>query len=1385
MSANDLAERLGRLTPAQRALLEARLLHARETPPQPERPPRDPDATYPLASPQARLWLIQQLDPANCAFNVLGARRLRGPLNVTALERALDLIVARHESIRTRFFTVNGEPRQQVVPPMHLPLPQHDLRGLAPDEREPQARRIARELHQLPFALEHPPLLRAALVQLDDDDFVFLTVRHHIGNDAWSVGIFNRELAEGYRAYSLGDTPRLAPLPAQYVDFAEWQNERAQGEAFARELEFWSGELAGAPTLELTFDYARPPRLSYRGETLTLQLDGELTRALLEFSRREGVTLFMLLLAAFEVLLGRYARQDDFVIGTNVLGRDRAEFQDLIGFFSNTLPLRARPNGALSFRAFLTQTRRVVLDAFAHREVPFEKLVWNLRLPRDDSRNPLVQVLIQTTPVAAERASIPGLEVSPFPLDAQTTEFDLSLYVYENPAGLECTWKFSTDLFESATIRRLTAHFETLLRDIAARPDAPLDELRLITDAEEQQILVEWNERAVQAPLIEPLTLHARVEAQAARTPDAAALLYGGERLTYAELNARANRLAHQLRARGVSNESPVGVMLERSADAVVALLAILKAGGAFVPLEPTLPRERLAQMVADARPAAIVTLNQHLAALPATTAAVICLDRDAAQLAEASAENPNTAVDADALAYILFTSGSTGQPKGVLGLHRGMVNRLQWMERAYPFGADEVCCHKTALGFLDSVAEIFGPLSLGLPVLIVPPDAVRDPHLLVALLAQARVTRITLVPSLLRVLLNSPVDLAPLRALRLWISSGEPLDAELVQTFFKRLPWARLLNLYGASEASADSLYFELGAEWTKSRIPIGRPIANTTAFVLDARQQLAPIGVPGELVIGGVGLARGYLNLPAQTRERFVPAPAFVDAPTARVYRTGDLARYLPDGTIEYLGRTDNQVKVRGMRVELGEIEAALRSHPRVQDAAVAAVSQGADETRLAAFVVLGQPAPTTAELKEYLSARLSAYQVPSQFEQLDALPRTRTGKVDRRALAAREHTAGREHPVVLPHDEVERLLQVIWQRVLNLDSVGVTDDFFELGGHSLLAIVLFSEIEREFHKNLPVATLFEAPTIETLAAKLRDPQAAEWTPLVAIQPNGSKSPFFCVHGFGGGVVGYAQLARLMGQERPFIGLVARGQNGDAEPDRTIEAMAARYVAAIRALQPHGPYLLGGYCYGGTVAFEIAKVLTAAGESVAFLGMFENPAPKSNYRRMQLTPSYGVRFVSNLPYWTSDFMRLDMRRKWRYMVRELKNTTYYRRSRPAGTRERKIDLRDVLDDVAPIPMPHREMIQIHLSAIIRYQPAFYDGRVTVFRTRRQPLFCSHDPYLGWRELASQVDVRMIDGTHDNILEEPYVESLARTLLRALDEAERQAETKSGAQAA
>ncbi len=1266
-------------------------------------------------------------------------------------------------------------------------MPVVDLQTWPEADRANEIRRLATTEAQCPFDLMRGPLLRVTLYTLGAEEHWLQIVVHHIVFDGSSIPVLSRELDVLYQAFTRGQPSPLSELPIQYADFALWQRHSLQGEVLRSQLDYWKQQLAGSlPVLNLPTDRRRPATQTYRGALRSFEVDAHLVEALNALGQQSGTTLFMLLLAAFNTLLYRYSGQDDILVGLPIANRTRAELEDLIGFFVNTLVLRTDLSGEPSFRDLLSRVRELALTAYAHQDLPFETLVEVLQPERDASRTPLFQVMF-----VFEQAAHTAPQ-----LDTGTAKYDLTLYLWGDASRLTGTFEYNTDLFDATTIDRMVEHFRTLLEAIVAAPDRSIAALPIMTAAERQRLLSDWNDTAIVYP---PQTIQSLFEAQVARTPDAVAVMEGLELLTFRDLNARANQVAHHLHSLGVMPETLVAICLPRSLDLIVSLLGILKAGAAYVPLDPAYPKERLAFMLKDSGAAILLTQRELADRFPDHQARVLYLDVEAEAILQQPEENPNVDVPLDALAYLTYTSGSTGVPKGVQGLQRGAVNRFNWMWRVYPFRPGEICCQKTYLSFVDSVWEIYGPLLQGVPIVIIPDEVLKDDRRLIQMLGDSQVTRIVLAPSLLRVLLTHDDLQERLPHLKYWSASGEALPLELAQRFWRVMPDATLLNMYGSSEAAADSIVYEVKPDQDLTTMFIGRPIDNTRVYLLDAHCQPVPIGVPGEIYIGGDGLARGYHGRPDLTAERFIADP-FNEAvlvqgdrrQSARLYATGDLGRYWPDGNIEYLGRIDHQVKIRGFRIELGEIESILKQHPSIQQAVVVAREVSPGDKRLAAYVILknttaanhagdehdakssDMTGATASDLRAYLASKLPDYMLPATYITLDALPLTPSGKIDRRALPEPDSATTVLAPdYVAPRDAIERQLAVIWEDVLHIKPVGVRSNFFELGGHSLLAIELFAQIEQVFGKRPPLTTLFQSPTIEQLAHVLRaEGWSDESATLIAIQPGGSKLPFFCVHGFGGGVLDYGELARLLGPDQPFYGLLARGADGVAPPHTDIEEMAAVYLEAIRTVQPHGPYYLGGYCYGGVVAFEMARQLQARGEPVALVSVFEGYAPvRISPRGVLDHPRALVRFVRNVPYWLRDYMQLGREQVIARVGVKLRGTA--RAVMRVPGRPGEVRLEDILPNVSQISQTQQNLIQVHLRALRQYRPGPYRGRVTLLRVRAMSLFRAADPKMGWGKLAQGgVELRMIAGGHNTILEQPYVQSLAEQLAASLEAA-------------
>jgi amino acid adenylation domain-containing protein len=1031
---------------------------------------------FPLSFAQQRLWFLNQLAPQNPFYNVPAAVRLTGCLHIDALEQALDEIVRRHETLRTAFRAIDGQPRQIIAPHLTLDLPLIDLQTFPVEERQTHQQRLTAAAAEQPFDLAEGNLLRAQLLRLEDAEHLLLLTLHHIIADGWSIGVLLRELGTLYAAFAAGEPSPLPELPIQYADFAQWQRQWFQGAALQPQLDYWQQQLADLPALELPLDRPRPPMQTYRGATQVLELSLELSQALETLSQQAGVTLFITLLAALQTLLYRYTGQTDIAIGSPIANRNRSEIEGLIGFFVNTLVMRTDLSGNPTFRELLERVRTVALGAYSHQDLPFERLVEALQPTRSLSHTPLVQAMfaLQSTPTPP--LELAGLTLEFLEIDTHVAKFDFTLSFENTADGLKGALEYSTDLFEHSTIERLLHHLQMLLQGIVANPDQPIAQLPMLSAAEQQQLLIDWNNTAIDYPI--DRRVHHLFEAQVRQTPDAVALAFTAGQLSYEALNVRANQVAHQLQQLGVRPEVRVGLCCDRSPEWVIGMFAILKAGGAYVPVDPQSPSARLKWMLRDAQVAIVLTqqfwVSKLLDSAPdeppdrqMSGLEIICLD----QLPPAEAQpvaNPTSIVGANQLAYVIYTSGSTGEPKGVAIEHRSLLNLVFWHQQTFAVTAADRATQIAAPAFDACGWEILPYLTVGASVHFPKPATRMAPTALRDWLVAEQITFSFVPTPLAEQMLALDWHGTALRALLVGGDRLHPLP--------RSLPF-RVVNHYGPTENTVVTTWATVAAN--AGVPPIGRPIANTQVYVLDAHLQPVPIGAVGELYISGDGLARGYWQRPEQTAQRFLPNP-FSAQPRSRLYRTSDTVRYRPDGNLEFVGRTDQQVKIRGFRVELGEVEQTLAQHPQVREAVVVAKSVAGDERRLAAYVVAdGEPL-----LRPFLTARLPDYMIPAVFVTLTALPLTPNGKVDRRALAALVPPPVNSAASIAPQTAIEAALVPLWCEVLGLRQVGVHDNFFALGGHSLLATQLTSRIRDVLHVDVPLPTFFELPTVAAIA-------------------------------------------------------------------------------------------------------------------------------------------------------------------------------------------------------------------------------------------------------------------------------------------------------------
>lgn len=1317
---------------------------------------REAGTAAPLTFSQQQVWLHAQLAPGSAVYNEPFTIHRSGPLDVAILEKSFTEIIRRHEAWRTAFPMLEGQPVQLVHPAFAVKLPVTDLRSFDKSEREAEALRLATEDARKPFDLSQSPLFRARLIRLDEQEFrLAITAHHLIFDGVTGYRIFLPELVALYNAFSGDGASSLPELDFQYADFAIWERQAAQRGALKPSLDYWRKQLAGElPTLQLPVDRPRPAMQTFRGALQSFSLSADLSETLRELSRQQGVTLFMTLLAVFDTLLGRYSGQEDILVGSITAGRNTPGTEKLLGFFLNTVVLRTSLAGDPTFRELLERSRAVTLGAISHDDVPLDELVKELHPERDLSSNPLFQVLLSFEPSLSEVDA--GWNLTAIDVETGTAKFDLCFVLDDRAEGLQGRVIYSTDLFDAETITRMIGHWQTLLESVVANPDARIGALGILTKDESQQLLAQ----SAGPKMVYPSALvHELVEAQARKRPDAIAVSCGGHSLTFRELERRSNQLARYLRTLGVRREVPVAICVERSLELIVGVLGTLKAGGAYVPLDSNHPIERLEYMLADSGARVLLT-QAHLPPPEQVPDGLrtVCLDSDWKVIERESADASVVKPGSDDLAYVIYTSGSTGKPKGVMVTHANLAHSTYSRLDYYKETVGKYLL-LSPIGFDSSVAVIFHALCTGGTLVLPEPEFNWETRQLAELIFRNQISHALCVPSLYGELLEA-AEPGQLKSLRTVIVAGEACPKPLVESHYQLLPDASLFNEYGPTEATVWSSVHACDPAAPYASIPIGRPIANTSAYVLDRRLQPVPIGVSGELLIGGDGLARGYLHQPDLTNEKFIPSP-FSAQSGDRLYKTGDLVRYLSDGNLEFLGRLDQQVKIRGLRIELSEIESALGEHPDVREAVVAAEEGDSASLRLVAYVVARREYSTSAaELRAFLKSRLPAYMVPVVISFVPALPRSANGKVDRRALSTMEATrdvipAGPS----APRDFVEARLLAIWKDVLERDDLDIRQDFFELGGHSLLAAKLLARIEADFEQTLSLAFVFQAPTIELMAELLRNPdESIRARAIVPVQPLGSRMPLFWVRGG----PRFRLLAQKLGPDQPFLGLDL--PFSDATKFRTpyrLEDIAAYLVKAMREVQPHGPYALAGLCVNAVIAYEVARQVTLEGEEVALLAMFDghNHAYYKN-------PLLDGRYTGRIKYHLSNLFHADRGQGSAYLLdrleearRKIERTIWQLSATSAknGNGDR----------------PHNTDFIVH-PAFHRYEPQPYSGKVTLLQSSDWPEGPYFDFKQGWTELAAGgVEFHRIPGDHPSMFTEPNVSLVASKLSAQLEPAQ------------
>ena len=1384
------------LSPAALALIEQRADAAARRRAQIHHEPNRVSA--PLSAGQQMAWLFTQLDPTSAAYNRPMALQLIGHLDHSALQRALTEIVRRHAVLRSRIAIEGDVPTQITFTIDTLPLPVTDLSALPDGERDVQVRQLLDAEARRPFDLSTGPLLRAGILRVADQDQTVFITTHHIASDGWSDGVLVQELNALYAAFSADQPSPLPELPIQYGDFAAWQRRQESELESERHAAYWRERLADAPAeLELPTDRARHDVPSMDGGRVTMTLRAELVDALESIGRQEGATLAMTMLAAFHLLLARLTGQSDVVVGLSIAGRTRADMEKLIGFFSGAVPVRVAVDREMTFRQLLARVRIAMLEAHDHQDVPLATLLHTLPSPDGVRRVQVAEVLFNFRNMPFVRPSLVGLDVHPIDMFNGSSVTDLDIEVSQRGDSRECTLRYSAELYDEGTASRLLGHFGTLLESIVASSGETVGRLSLLTADERRQILVDWNDTARELP--DRLYLHEMIEAQAKATPDALALVSETGDVTYGELDRRANALAGDLVRRGVRPGSLVGVCMERSLELMICVLAAWKAGAAFIPLDTEYPRDRLAMMLDDSSPALVLADDEGASVLGSRDVLVI----DAAYVAglEGRESPPSVAHQVDAVACVLYTSGSTGMPKGVLSMHRGIANNLLDMQRRYPLEKTDCTLQQTSLGFDGAAWEVFWPLIVGARVYLARPGAQRDPAYMVKVISEQKIALFCTTPSLLQVMIDQP-GFTQSGDLRRITAIGEVLSPALQERVLSSMSGVELANVYGPTEASITVASWTCARGSTRRSVPIGRPQANTEIYILDAGLEPVPVGVAGEIYIGGVAVSQGYLNRPELTAERFISHP-FRPESGERVYRTGDIARFDADGIIEYIGRRDHQLKIRGIRVELGEIEAALDRLPSVRESVVVVHKDSVGDKRLIAYVVLHDPSVTPLDLRRALENQLPSPFIPAVIIPLDSMPRNANGKIDRAALP---DASGIMQPSPqsgdTPRNYLERDLTVIWKDLLEQPEVGIHESFFDLGGHSLLAVRMLQRVANDMGEAVTLRELYAEPTIAAMAARMTgiaSPETvARASPILRLQKGGARPPLFYLHGqpAGGGRYSHA-LRDYLDAEQPIY--IVRTPIFDAPV--SIEAVAAELAERIRAEAPMGPYLLAGNCFGAWLALEIARQLVTANEHVPLVIIMHPvvhiPLHRGYRTLRRLAVLGGVPESEQAKEGTSAgaYVRQTIGQIWRVQSRS-SPTTVLRRVVGAGlwaagyaatrTRARVSDwsARRGRSSAANLEADHLacslspdEQIQQHRGhwsdAWINYRPRTYPGPVTMLWPEEEPGNPPWNPTAPWAGLTPALGWRVVPGNHQTMFRQ-YFAFLAKELRACIEEVTR-----------
>ncbi len=1308
----------------------------------------------PLSFAQQRLWFLDQLEPSNPVYNIPLAFKIEGKIEIAILQKAINSIISRHEVLRTRFIIEDGIPYQDIVEHLELQIQLIDLSGEDEQSKNDRVHTKLKSDARHIFDLSMGPLIVAKIYKLSSFEHVLFILMHHTVSDGWSNTVFVKELNQFYSSSINNSDPNLSKLSVQYADYSVWQRDWLKNENYDRQLDYWKKQLNGElPTLSIYTDYPRPPIQSYSGNLIQFDIEKELFGDLSLLGMKENVSVFMIILAALNALIYRYSGQTDISVGSPIANRIRSELYEMIGFFANTIIYRNQFSDNSTFTELLQSVRETCLAAYENQDIPFEKLVEELKPDRDISRTPLFQIMLAYQEDKEEYELSSGLSLKPVYVDSGTSRTDITLHVFNSGTKLNCALEYSDKLYKPDTMKRFINNFINLLKQISKNPVQNISNVPAIETSELNRILYEWNDNKMIYP--QGFTIIGLFENQVNKAPDGIALEYDGKEYTYSEINSRANKLAHYLKESGVVPEVTVGIFMNRNVDMIVGILAVLKAGGAYVPLDPNYPINRIKYILADSK-AEILISNSNLeeTLTDIKVQKLISIEKEREKIDGLEDSNPGSTANENNLAYIIYTSGSTGTPKGVAIEHRSAVALIMWAGNVFKKDELKGVLASTSICFDLSIFEMFVTLSYGGKVVLV-----ENALHLSYLRPGSNLTLINSVPSIISQLIQQTTIPETVKVINL---AGEPLKQELVEKIYRSTSVEKVYDLYGPSE---DTTYSTYTLRTPGGYETIGKPINNTQLYILDKNLQPLPQGAPGEIHLGGSGLARGYYEKKDLTKEKFIDNPF---SKGSRLYKTGDFGRFLENGDVQYLGRLDNQVKIRGFRIELGEIEKRLTKHPSVKEAVVIVKEIRENDKQLIAYTIPSDSNVGYEELKSFLKAELPDYMIPSFIVKLEKFPLTPNAKIDRKSLPdpADIKTVTGDN-FVEPGDELELKLAAIWKKLLGIKKISIKDDFFKLGGHSLLAAQLFALIEKTLGKNLPLATLFKAPTIEQIANILRQENwKPEWSSVVPIKTTGTKPPIFLVHGAEGNVLLYKNLAYHLNEDQPVYGIQSGGLDGSDNIQPDIQIMAGNYIREIKTIQPEGPYNLGGYCLGGTIAFEIAQQLTASGDEVSLLAMFE---------------CYNVKNISfPLPIYKKWIHTLQ---NWGYQIGNILMSgadggmTYFNQKLSVEGSRFKVKFSialsrvlNIIKDNNHLTYTHIKVEKINHEAQANYEPKPYNGKITLFNPKNYYLGLDNKSY-GWKSLAKGgINIINLPVYPKGQLNEPFVKFLAEKLTVSLE---------------